>query len=497
MEWFQSIHGDRVPDPIVSARTGIVVRTPAIRVRLGWLIAWKIAKGIGLMVYLYVRHLLFTGPATAVVLVAWVYGWRGLGLVTLSVAALGGLWRWRHRESLRRFVLYPLRAKVRRIRLNTKFAPAMVTSGLAIAYRGQLLIPQVVRFQSRRWFDVVTVRMVAGQIPEDFARVALRLAHTFDVRMIKVHPGDRPDRVVLHLLHGDPLARIVKPMPVVAVPNFTALVVALQEDGMPFALSLFGNQFLVVGATGSGKSSAAWSFIRALAGGVASGLVRLWVFDPKGGMEMSAGAPMFDRFLCEGYGQMADSLDTAVREMRERASRLRGITRQHTPSATEPVTVIVIDELAALTAYADRAMRERIKQSLGILLTQGRAVGFHVLAMVQDPRKEVLPFRDLFTIRIGLRMNEPEQVDLVLGDGARDQGALCDRISAATPGVAYALQDGNPVPAPVRFSYLSDEDIAEMARAYGRAGVINGHTLPSQRTSDVIDLPNSGWRVNR
>src|SRR5678815_2901741 len=107
-----------------------------------------------------------------------------------------------------------------------------------------------------------------------------------------------------------------------------------------------------------------------------------------------------------------------------------------------------------------------------MILTQGRAVGFHVLAMVQDPRKEVLPFRDSFTVRIGLRLNEADQVDLVLGDGARDRGALCDRISQATPGVAYVVLDGSPAPVRVRISYLTDSDISDLAMTYQRAGVI-------------------------
>jgi hypothetical protein len=36
---------------------------------------------------------------------------------------------------------------------------------------------------------------------------------------------------------------------------------------------------------------------------------------------------------------------------------------------------------------------------------------------IQDPRKDVLPQRDLFPIRIGLRLNEGEHIDLTLGPG--------------------------------------------------------------------------------
>jgi S-DNA-T family DNA segregation ATPase FtsK/SpoIIIE len=64
---------------------------------------------------------------------------------------------------------------------------------------------------------------------------------------------------------------------------------------------------------------------------------------------------------------------------------------------TEPLVAVIIDELAALTAYCtDRDARRRIAAALSLLLSQGRAVGITLVGTLQDPRKEVLPFRDLF-----------------------------------------------------------------------------------------------------
>ena len=67
--------------------------------------------------------------------------------------------------------------------------------------------------------------------------------------------------------------------------------------------------------------------------------------------------------------------------------------------------------------------------ALATLTTQGRAVGYCVVAALQDPRKDVLTIRNLFPDRIAMRLDEPEQVDMVLGDGARDRGAACELIS--------------------------------------------------------------------
>jgi S-DNA-T family DNA segregation ATPase FtsK/SpoIIIE len=374
--------------------------------------------------------------------------------------------------------VWPAKTRIRRLRLGRKWVDAMTGAGLSANRPGGTRVPQLRNLACRSYVDTLTVRMLAGQLPEDFAKVSLRLAHAFGARHVNVTAGTRMDEVILSLLHGDPLAKVVRPFPITASPQFTALPLALRENGDTWALRLFGNQILVIGATDAGKGSVAWSFIRSLAGGIASGLVQVWAFDPKGGMELAAGAPMFTRFLCDKYDEMADALDEAVTLMRERTYRLRGKTRQHTPSLTEPLIVILIDELAALTAYGpDKQQKERIKNALALILTQGRAVGVHILALAQDARKEAVPNRDLFTVRIGLRMNEASQVDLVLDDQAINRGALCHRIPTSTPGVAYVLDETQPTAERIRFSYPTDADITAMARTYARAGVIDGHIL--------------------
>src|SRR3712207_9561648 len=92
---------------------------------------------------------------------------------------------------------------------------------------------------------------------------------------------------------------LLPPIPVAAAPDFAALPVAAQEDGLTYLLRLFGTQVLIVGATGSGKGSVIWSIVRALAGGVGTGLVQLWGLDPKGGMELGIGRPLFARFAAK------------------------------------------------------------------------------------------------------------------------------------------------------------------------------------------------------
>jgi S-DNA-T family DNA segregation ATPase FtsK/SpoIIIE len=168
------------------------------------------------------------------------------------------------------------------------------------------------------------------------------------------------------------------------------------------------------------------------------------------------------------------------------AQGLEGVTRLHEPTVGDPLIVLLIDEIANLTAYlTDRKLKERILQALGLLLTQGRAVGISVIAALQDPRREVLQLRNLFPLRIALRLDAPTEVDMVLGDGAREQGAYCDHIPRALPGVGYVRVDGIREPTRVRAGHVKDEDIAAMVAAYAPRRVLDGEALFQAAEHDV------------
>ena len=62
-----------------------------------------------------------------------------------------------------------------------------------------------------------------------------------------------------------------------------------------------------------------------------------------------------------------------------------------------------------------------------------------------------------------MRLDNPIQVDMVLGEGARDLGATADHISEHTPGVAFVRVEGTRAIRRVRASYLTDDDIACLA----------------------------------
>jgi S-DNA-T family DNA segregation ATPase FtsK/SpoIIIE len=277
--------------------------------------------------------------------------------------------------------------------------------------------------------------------------------------------------VVLELVRRDALAESMAALPIPEVTDLRALPVGRREDGSPFAVRLQGTHLLIAGATGAGKGSYLWGLVRALLPAMAAGLVRVRACDPKL-MELAFGRALFDRYgrYAADPGDIADLLENAVAEMQARARRFAGKQRDHTPTPEHPFVVVLVDEIAFLTAYqADRKLRERILAALATLTTQGRAVGYCVVAALQDPRKEVLNIRNLFPDKIALRLDEPSQVDMVLGDGARDRGAACDEISSDPrigAGVAFVRLEAAPDPVRVRAAFVSDDDIRAMTIAY-------------------------------
>jgi DNA translocase FtsK/SpoIIIE-like protein len=473
------IKGEQLPNAAFN------VRTPILRIPWWAVICWQLVKALAWLVVVLVRYWYLTAPAAVL---GWLYlefGWVGPAGLAASLVSVAASWWYLHRPSFLRFGWWPILARIRRWLYRRRWNAAMVTAKLAVTFDSHTVIPILKRVRCRAGTDLVLVRMVTGQIPDDFAKVSERLAHTFGVRQVKAAPGPAYGTVVLTLLRGDPLTKTIGALPVTAVPEFTGLPVAVQEDGRLYPLRLFGTQILIVGATGSGKGSVIWAIVRSLAGGVGTGLVQVWGLDPKGGMELGIGLPMFTRFACKDFEAMAVMLEEAARWAQARAARLSGKTRQHIPTVSDPLIVLVIDELANLTAYlTDRHLKDRIKAALGIVLSQGRAVGVHVVAAIQDPRKEVLPARGLFPTRIGLRLSEPAEVDMVLGDGMRDRGALCDRIPQTQPGVGYVVLDGDTTPMRVRFPFQEDDEIREMARTYGRLRVIDGDTTDPDPTAE-------------
>jgi S-DNA-T family DNA segregation ATPase FtsK/SpoIIIE len=391
----------------------------------------------------------------------------------LVFAALLAL-RLRWPKLFEQHVYLVLRSRWRRWSIYRYKWPATMDFAELSRYRsnGAQYAPVLLSVTSTRAVDRVRARMLAGQVVEDWGKVANRLCQTFGAQDCRVRsvPG-RPHEIEAWFLVNDPLEQIVGPNAQEVPVRLDALPIGLREDGEDYRLPLLGNHLLLVGATGAGKSSVLWSIIYQLAPAIADGTVEVWGIDPKA-MELAAGEPLFARLAYSGPADYAQTLEDAVVVMQERQATLRGVTRLHQPTPAEPLIVIMIDELAALSHVNERDLRRRIDNALGLLLSQGRAVGVSIIGGIQDPRKDVLPARDLFPVRIALRLTESEQVHLILGPGARDRGAHADQIPHSLPGIGFVQIDGIPEPVRVRFAYVTDDHIRMLAAGWRRLSVL-------------------------
>jgi S-DNA-T family DNA segregation ATPase FtsK/SpoIIIE len=454
------------PDPFASpVWRSPIYRTPEFVIwivqllRLLWRVLWFVIRHPGLDVTAGVLLLLWAGT-----------GWQGLatcaGIALTSLIALrltGPRW-------FARLITAPARNRWRWWCYRRRWQAVMTITRLAPLYQGRVLLPVLGRVASSRFTDRVTVGMVSGQAPKDFADRAEGLAHGFGVRQCRVRSG-LPGTIVLELVRRDALSEPIPALPIPVTVDLRALPVGRREDGAVLVIRLHGTHLLIAGATGAGKGSWVWGLIRAILPAMAAGVVRVLACDPKL-MELAFGRALFDRHgrYAADLADIAALLEDAVADMQARAARFAGKQRDHIPTPEFPFVVVLVDEIAFLTAYqADRKLRERTLAALATLTTQGRAVGYCVVAALQDPRKEVLNIRNLFPDKIALRLDEPSQADLVLGDGARDRGAVCDQISSdpgTGAGVAFIRLEADPDPVRVRAAFVSDGDIRAMTAAY-------------------------------
>lgn len=312
------------------------------------------------------------------------------------------------------------------------------------------------------WTCLLPVAMPPGLAREDLVAATGRIAEAFNAVRVAVE-GQQIGALALRIDYVDVLARSFA-LQLGSNWDGRSVLMGVSEGGHDWRLPLCPHT-LVAGSSGSGKASLVWGLLLGLAQPIHSGLIEVWGIDRKGGMELAMGRRLLTRFADDAAHSVA-LLEDAVAQMQIRARQLAGVTRQHVASVDSPTVIVLIDELAALTSYeTDRDMLRRANAAIATLASQGRAVGFIVFACLQDPRKETLPARGLFTQTVGLRLRDRTETAMVLGDGAVAAGAMCHEISPSTPGVAYVLPETGP-PVRVRAAFAEDAQIREAAETF-------------------------------
>lgn len=316
----------------------------------------------------------------------------------------------------------------------------------------------------------LTVRARMGQTVEDLERAvpAIRdAAGAHSARAVVVSPGT----LRVELVMREQLSTVGHAVPPIAAAT-TRVALGRRADGSAWTLLLSGRHTLTVGCSGAGKGSVFWGIACGLGPAVAAGMARLVGIDLKYGIELSVGARLFTK-IATTEADAVETLAAVEKLMDKRGMAMAGRTREHRPTKAAPLVILLIDELAGVTAYmSDPALRREAAASLSRILTKGRALGIVVAAFLQDPRKEVLPMRGLFTQTIALRLRSRDEVTMVLGDGMADK-APAHRISPERPGTGYVIADDDQV-TKVRSDFWSDDQIRSTARQYGRKQTAGG-----------------------
>lgn len=464
-------------------------RFAACLFRLLGIIVWWTLKTLTLLSWRTGRQAV-THPRTslgvsvlggAVYLVGWEIVAGLIGVLVLGAAT----WRQADQESFDRLIGEWLSAWWRRWWMYRRaWERVMTKCGLTIDTDDERQAPRLARIKHGKYWDQLLIEMATGQEVRDFRDQSERLRHAFRAQRVSVREIE-PCGVEVSLMRKDPFRH--EHIPAATMPASTAdidfrnLVIGMTEHCQDWAISILGAHLAVCGTSGAGKASIPWNVLRQLAPAIADGTVRLHFVDPKR-MELRQGrslvathTPIDEELVGRAYEKRVGAERASyVCGEAETLAMLRGLVadmqaaaelagergeRDHVPSPSTSLNLIIIDELAPLLEYWPRRTRDLIIECLGLLLTQGRALGFIVIGEIQEPTKDVFKIRDLFQRRIGLRLPTEAHTDAALTEKAVDRGAACHEIPEDLPGTAYQLMASDKSATRARAGHVTDEDI--------------------------------------
>lgn len=350
-------------------------------------------------------------------------------------------------------------------------------------------VPALKAIQATDTALFITARALVGQTSDDLVAIAPAVGDAAGARSARARVVG-PGLVRFELRMREHLAEaMTAQLPTEPEPGkvwIDHVPMGRREDGSDWWLRLVERHTLVVGCSGSGKGSIVWGVSGQLAPAVSGGLVRLYGIDLKYGVELSMGRRLFTA-LATQEEQALEMLKRLDRLVKERGETIAGHARSHVATPESPFVVLVIDELASLTAYmSDTNARKEAAQLLSSILTKGRAFGVVVIGAIQDPRKETIPARGLFTQTVALRLRSASEVMMVLGEGMQDV-APAHKISDAQPGTGYVVEEDGSA-SKVRAAYWSDSIIRATAQRYPTPHVES--LDPAPEPTKPADVPN-------
>jgi S-DNA-T family DNA segregation ATPase FtsK/SpoIIIE len=400
------------------------------------------------------------------------WGWITIGGVLGGLAVVATAWYRAHPDTFDGYAAPYLRAWCRRwsYYIGPRWHHALRGCELSTTQRKtkEERFPRITRVRSHSaTVDSLRVRLVAGQSEKHFEAKTKELAHALRVERIAVEVV-KPGTIGLHIQRREAFTKVIAapemPQRSASV-DLKRVYVGETEHGHEWRIPILGGHLFIAGATGAGKNSLPLALMRSLAPLIRDGLVRLWVCDPKL-FEFASVKP-----ICYRYADTAQScadliadyvaeMQAAQRDFADRRVRRLSVSRE------TPINLLIVDEMAALMAYGDYAIAKQVRGHLALVGSQGRASGHTMVGLVQEPTKDTISIRDLFTWRICLRLTASNHVDGVLGEDSRARGARADEIPdlAETAGIGYVVRPRSRLPIRVRAAYVDDTHIAELVR---------------------------------
>jgi DNA segregation ATPase FtsK/SpoIIIE, S-DNA-T family len=420
------------------------------------------------------------GPSVAVVAVGAETAATAGGVTAASTAVALGVWYRAHPDSFDRYAAPVLRAWRRRwfTYMGWRWRNAVSDCGLTTTNRrtDEERFPRILSV--RCWsptIDVLRVKLAPGQSAATWQQRLPELTECLKAERVGIERV-KPRVISLVIQRSEPFTEVI-PAPVmpedVRSVDLSSVYIGETEFGEEFRINPCGEHVFIAGATGAGKNSIPMALCRALAPLIRAGLVRLWLADPKRS-EFAALAPIAYRYSAITEPTVDDgedlyTIEDLVKEFRAdmetvQRSLPKSRSRKITVSPQTPLNLLILDELGAITAYSDLA--RVLRRDLAVIATQGRATGHRMWGLVQEPTKDTVPIRDLFTCRICLRVTSAAHVDMVLGEDARARGALADEIAALpeTAGIGFVIRPRTRAPQRIRAAYTDDDEITELVR---------------------------------
>jgi DNA segregation ATPase FtsK/SpoIIIE, S-DNA-T family len=370
-------------------------------------------------------------------------------------------------------------------RVARTWRPLMAGCGLAVSRKAALTVvsglvgngspppqPRVPRRGAIRptpggfWF---VVRMLPGQVSEDFVKAASAMAHDWQVHAVRV-TSPKPGFVRVTASASDPLQEPRAPKRL-GSDRVLHVVVGVLETGAQWVIDLRRvPHWLIVGATRSGKST----LINALVAGLAPQPVALVGIDCKGGMELS----LFERRLsalatnrAQAVKLLTALVDLTLERMTLcRAARVRNIWGL--PDGERPVPVVVIvDEIAELFLVAGRSEKDEAQAAATALIRLaqlGAALGVFLVVAGQRVGSDLGPgvtaLRAQLGGRVCHRVADPGTAEMALGDLNPDALQAAQGIAPEQAGTAVlASADGWER---ARSHLITEDDAERIAAEY-------------------------------